>query len=562
MAGCAAPTLYFNTPLEDYHRTVPRAGFPSSLVNSCDGSKSDDLDCKNDVGFVGIAISGGGSRASNYSAAVMSELDRIGILKHVNAISSVSGGSLAAAYYVSRSSNPLRLTDKKLFWDTAKKDLSKDFRSAYVAKFLRPDNFWKSMFGPVGRTEVMAQVFDEYIFSGLRFGDLDILGPRLIINATAINNFHGIFDETKCTNRRTYAASMKGESISFTEDFFNHCLFSTTSTYPLSHAVAASAAFPGIFSSVPLARFGWTKDFEKPIPLEYLHLIDGGPSDNLGIDGILSGWAARSRQGEKPGNQQCLIMVIDAFASGEIDLRNMTPDPRAVIDRFVDSNFFDSIDAMLSRRRLETLKNLKLPPPESRIDKIRVENFPSKEHSFSFGASKTVVEKVNPFEVLGKDQFGSMSNRTLGPECMIWYIGIDSIKNLVAPDWEFGYEPDLPYISPRGDEEYRAVIDEHFSTQEAKNRMSLWDLSSRVKTDFNLVGPKNCSSKVLSDVLWSAGTYSVSADVESRRKVCSWFRKAGMPTSDICAEPVAVATPNFPIKYVDHPNNDYSVECE
>src|SRR6185369_12923608 len=41
--------------------------------------------------FIGVAISGGGSRAANFSAAALLELDRLGILQHTAATSSVSG---------------------------------------------------------------------------------------------------------------------------------------------------------------------------------------------------------------------------------------------------------------------------------------------------------------------------------------------------------------------------------------------------------------------------------------------------------------------------------------
>src|SRR5438067_2452798 len=49
--------------------------------------------------FVGVAISGGGSRSANFSAACLFELQRLGILQHVDYVSSVSGGSITAAYY-------------------------------------------------------------------------------------------------------------------------------------------------------------------------------------------------------------------------------------------------------------------------------------------------------------------------------------------------------------------------------------------------------------------------------------------------------------------------------
>ncbi len=49
--------------------------------------------------FIGLAISGGGSRAANFGAAVMLELAERELLQKVDFISSVSGGSIAAAYY-------------------------------------------------------------------------------------------------------------------------------------------------------------------------------------------------------------------------------------------------------------------------------------------------------------------------------------------------------------------------------------------------------------------------------------------------------------------------------
>src|SRR2546425_11108698 len=49
--------------------------------------------------FVGLSISGGGSRSSVFAAACMFQLQQLGLLQKVDYISTVSGGSLAAAYY-------------------------------------------------------------------------------------------------------------------------------------------------------------------------------------------------------------------------------------------------------------------------------------------------------------------------------------------------------------------------------------------------------------------------------------------------------------------------------
>src|SRR5205085_12584403 len=57
------------------------------------------LDRNGDGCFVGLALSGGGSRSANFSASCMFQLERLGLLEKVDYISSVSGGSLTGAYY-------------------------------------------------------------------------------------------------------------------------------------------------------------------------------------------------------------------------------------------------------------------------------------------------------------------------------------------------------------------------------------------------------------------------------------------------------------------------------
>src|SRR5262247_2463920 len=61
--------------------------------------------------LVGLAISGGGSRAATFAAGVLEALARVpvndaagqrSVLEKVQYISSVSGGSLATAYYTAR----------------------------------------------------------------------------------------------------------------------------------------------------------------------------------------------------------------------------------------------------------------------------------------------------------------------------------------------------------------------------------------------------------------------------------------------------------------------------
>ena len=48
---------------------------------------------------IGLALSGGGYRAATYHIGTLRALHRLGILDHVDVLSSVSGGSITAAYY-------------------------------------------------------------------------------------------------------------------------------------------------------------------------------------------------------------------------------------------------------------------------------------------------------------------------------------------------------------------------------------------------------------------------------------------------------------------------------
>jgi predicted acylesterase/phospholipase RssA len=131
--------------------------------------------------FIGIAISGGGSRAANFASAVLQNLNATGILNHVTAISSVSGGSLAAAYYVLK--RPRLEND----WSEFKVRMNNNFIEQWARRlYLSPLNWFRFAVTEYSRTDLLAELFDETIYEGAKFGDL-ASGPRLFINATSLN---------------------------------------------------------------------------------------------------------------------------------------------------------------------------------------------------------------------------------------------------------------------------------------------------------------------------------------------------------------------------------------
>jgi len=91
--GCTKRYAYWNSPISPTSDDISRPKHASFNIKDNRGNQ--------DV-LVMLALSGGGSRAAYFSAEVMTKLQQDGdldILKEVDVISSVSGGSLPAAYY-------------------------------------------------------------------------------------------------------------------------------------------------------------------------------------------------------------------------------------------------------------------------------------------------------------------------------------------------------------------------------------------------------------------------------------------------------------------------------
>ena len=143
-----------------------------------------------------------------------------------------------------------------------------------------------------------ADLYDEILFDGATFGDLDRgKGPLIIATATDIST---------------------GARLSFSQAVFD-ALCSDLNAVRLSRAAAASSAVPVVLTPITLDNYGgtcgyvlpaWIKPFvdaaEPPRPAAratrhvkeeaesgdganrpYIHLVDGGVSDNLGMRSVL-----------------------------------------------------------------------------------------------------------------------------------------------------------------------------------------------------------------------------------------------------------------------------------
>ena len=241
-----------------------------------------------------VAMSGGGKRSSAYSYGVLQGMREIviptayrqtSLLNSVDGISGVSGGSFTAAYYgLYRDQAFGRYETDFLYADT-----DSQIKSLYLA----PWNWGWMVDSNVGTNDYMEQYYDKTMFHGARFADLMTKGRPLIgISATDMNY---------------------GSPFMFTQEFFD-VICSDLRQFPIARAVAASNGFPGLFSPITLTNRaadcggrqpGWLKrvpETERRNPLSrlgvqaallekyldpnqtrYVHLVDGGVADNLGL---------------------------------------------------------------------------------------------------------------------------------------------------------------------------------------------------------------------------------------------------------------------------------------
>ena len=316
MTGCAITTIdtMHNRKLEP--NVVPKKTRAAETVTV------DDLA---DGIFIGVALSGGGSRAANFSAAVLLELEKLGILDKAAAISSVSGSSLPAAYYGLYHGDKVR-------WNTdeVRRQMKKDFELRWIGRWFLPQNmtqYWSTNFN---RSDIMKEALDSNLFHGRIFADMGEGRPRVLINATSLSD---------------------GGRFVFSEERFRS-MQSRIDTFPIANAVMASSAFPGAFHDMTL------KDYSAGDQETYQHVLDGGPSDNLGTTTLLDMVTRLYSDRNRPEPKGCFLFVVDAYPYPRKPKHTHQADTRSFIDFIFDTNVAASSDALLAARRIDLMGQL------------------------------------------------------------------------------------------------------------------------------------------------------------------------------------------------------------
>lgn len=327
-----------------------------------------------------LTLSGGGSRAAWFAAAIMFELENLpglNLLHEVDAISSVSGGSLAAAYYCISSDveHEWRPTWER---EAVCELLSRNYVARWIANWFWPHNVLLLNFTAYDKADIMAEVFADNLFdvSGLgrqpTLGDLDPDRPVLILNAT-----DGTRDLAEHRGESTGELLREGELhfgrvFTFTTEDFTDKLGSDINRYELARAVMASACFPGAFPYMSLRNFRAGSDDE----VKFVHVFDGGNSDNLGllsarriIKQLETGPFSRRPRGY-------IVISVDAYTKPK-GIDRDTADPRDDSGTFlVDFNFMDSIDMLLTQSRFNHLMRFASPSEQFELrSQMRAEGY-------------------------------------------------------------------------------------------------------------------------------------------------------------------------------------------
>ncbi len=323
-----------------------------------------------------LSFSGGGTRAAALSFGVLEELRRTEItvggqkrrlIDEVDIITGVSGGSFTALAYA--------LYGDKLFGQYEDRFLKRDVEGELFSRGLSPVYWPHFIGGSAGRSELAANYYDEILFEGATFADLlDKPGPIAIATGTDIST---------------------GSRFAFFQNDFD-LICSNLDTVRLSRAAATSSAVPVVLSAVTFNNYGgtcnyqdppWVKDvadaktrarpsaraFQRYLETEsfqdganrpYLHLVDGGVSDNIGVRGVMEALEELAASAAYRGQvgfgivSRIVLVIVNSRSSPATDW-DRSEDPPGMIGQLlqstgvpIDRYSFETIETMKDRAEI------------------------------------------------------------------------------------------------------------------------------------------------------------------------------------------------------------------
>jgi NTE family protein len=296
VGACSSLSVPMNEPL---HSAAGNTEYRLLDVNRVGGAES---------ALVLVALSGGGKRSAAFGHGVLRGMRDIHVrpegkdstlLAEVDLLAGVSGGTFPASHF--------GLYGDASFDTFPEQFLYPDVEAYIWGTFLLPWN-WDWLINPlVGTNDRMTQVYDRLMFRGATFADLARRGrPQVSINATDISF---------------------GLPFGFLPQTFD-VICSDLAGVPVARAVAASNGFPVLFGPVTLRNYrgpecplpsavsqaAWERAqndlrtralletlyrYSDPEQARWIHLMDGGISDNLALRVLLNDMLLMETQAER-----------------------------------------------------------------------------------------------------------------------------------------------------------------------------------------------------------------------------------------------------------------------
>jgi predicted acylesterase/phospholipase RssA len=269
------------------------------------------------IGKIGLALSGGGFRAALFHIGTLARLAELDVLRHVEVISGVSGGSIIGAHYylevreLLKSKTDAEIT-KKDYIDLVAR-IEKEFlagvqsniRVRVAAAFTT--NLKMIFSSKYSRTKRAGELYEEKIFSRVDdkegqdprwLNELNIFpngegpnfapklhnwkrsakAPVLVLNAATLNTGHTWQFTTTWMGEPPSSIDIEVDTNDQLRRMYYREAPAEHQRIRLGHAVAASACVPGLFEPLSL---------ENLYPDRVVRLVDGGVCDNQGMSSLL-----------------------------------------------------------------------------------------------------------------------------------------------------------------------------------------------------------------------------------------------------------------------------------
>jgi NTE family protein len=347
LAACSSVRPWVNQPLTGDGSTVIQERGASAQAQAV-GAAPVAASAPPSSFVAALALSGGGARAAAVGLGVMEELKATrfewegrttSLMDQIGLISGVSGGSVLASYYAA--------FGDEVFDRFEPEFLMADFQGGLIRTTLSPLTLYHLSSPWFGRSNALAERL-ESLYRGKTFGELrrNSGAPQLLVTATDLTT---------------------GAPFEFTPEQFD-LICSDLDSVPLSFAVASSSAVPLLLSPMTVRNYAGqcpqsalvheppadanlsarllhmvANSYRDVQERPFIHLVDGGVVDNLGVRGLLQRLSANDSlnaafRDHPPGSIRQIVLISvnsERDTAERIDRSDKVPSGFQVLDSLV-----------------------------------------------------------------------------------------------------------------------------------------------------------------------------------------------------------------------------------